>query len=120
MHSHPDDFLPFLPSAEEDIPGASNSGLMSPQEFYQYCKNIQETAVWGGEPEILALSKAYKVPIHVIQNGVPRIVIHNPSNDKHPETDRVVRISYHRRMYGLGEVCSISSSGSILSLKISP
>lgn len=107
MQSHPDDFLPFLPSISEDVPGASNDGLMNPQQYTQYCKNVRETAVWGGEPEILALSRAYQVPIHVIQNGVPNIVVHNPlkdAEDRPVDTDRVVRISYHRRMYGLGEV----------------
>ncbi|KAJ6630757.1 hypothetical protein B0H10DRAFT_2207800 [Mycena sp. CBHHK59/15] len=107
IYTHPDDFLPFLPSsAGEAGAGALNAGLMAPQEFKQYCISIRDTAVWGGEPEILALSRAYNVPIHVVQGGQPPVVIHNPTE---PTTDsqvtdkRVVRISYHRRMYGLGE-----------------
>ncbi|KAJ7046735.1 hypothetical protein C8F04DRAFT_207845 [Mycena alexandri] len=107
IYSHPDDFLPFLPSAAgEDAAGALDSGLMSPREFEQYCASIRDTAVWGGEPEILALSRAYNVPIHVIQGGQPPVVVHNPvgsSNDDPVAEKRVVRISYHRRMYGLGE-----------------
>ncbi|KAL0946947.1 hypothetical protein HGRIS_013106 [Hohenbuehelia grisea] len=100
---HPDDFLPFLPSpGGEDGAGAHNDGLMTPAEFESYCRSIRDTAVWGGEPEILALSRAYQIPIHVIQGTAPPIVEHQP----HPEAKgdgRVVRISYHRRMYGLGE-----------------
>ncbi|KAJ6502594.1 hypothetical protein C8R45DRAFT_1092420 [Mycena sanguinolenta] len=107
IHSHQDDFLPFLPSAAgEDGSGAHDPGLMSPQEFRQYCDSVRETAVWGGEPEILALSRAYNVPIHVVQAGRPPVVIHNPigsSTDDQVMDARVVRISYHRRMYGLGE-----------------
>ncbi|KAJ7172523.1 hypothetical protein C8R46DRAFT_1216336 [Mycena filopes] len=107
IHSHPDDFLPFLPSAAgEDAAGALDPGLMSTREFEQYCASIRDTAVWGGEPEILALSRAYNVPIHVIQGGRPPVVVHNPvgsSNDTQVTENRVVRISYHRRMYGLGE-----------------
>ncbi|KAJ7774777.1 hypothetical protein B0H16DRAFT_1508341 [Mycena metata] len=107
IYSHPDDFLPFLPSAAgEDAAGALDPGLMSPREFEQYCASIRDTAVWGGEPEILALSRVYNVPIHVIQGGQPPIVVHNPvgsSNDDQVTEKRVVRISYHRRMYGLGE-----------------
>ncbi|KAJ7452471.1 hypothetical protein B0H11DRAFT_2073576 [Mycena galericulata] len=107
IYTHPDDFLPFLPSAAgEDGAGSLDAGLMSPQEFERYCASIRDTAIWGGEPEILALSRAFNVPIHVIQGGQPPVVVHNPTE---PPTDdqvtdkRVVRISYHRRMYGLGE-----------------
>lgn len=80
---------------------------MSRAEFERYCINIRDTGAWGGEPEILALSRAYNVPIHVVQGRNPPVVIHNPTGgpqDGHLNDSRVVRISYHRRMYGLGEV----------------
>ncbi|KAG6818153.1 hypothetical protein H0H87_000058 [Tephrocybe sp. NHM501043] len=103
IFSHPDDFLPFLePSADEDL---SDAGIMTPKGFERYCVTIRDTAEWGGEPEILALSRAFEVPIHVVQGGRPSIVIHEPESPRHPDDNkRVVRISYHRRMYGLGEV----------------
>ncbi|KAJ7343531.1 hypothetical protein DFH08DRAFT_872956 [Mycena albidolilacea] len=107
IYSHQDDFLPFLPSATgEDGFGALDAGLMSQVEFRKYCDTVRETAEWGGEPEILALSRVYNVPIHVVQAGRPPVVIHNPrdpSTDDQVMDKRVVRISYHRRMYGLGE-----------------
>ncbi|KAK7014903.1 OTU domain-containing protein 6B [Favolaschia claudopus] len=107
IYNHPDDFLPFLPSAAgEDGVGAQDPGFMSPEEFRTYCDSVRRTAVWGGEPEILALSRAYKVPIHVVQAGRPPVVVHSPNgpSDDAQLTDKlVVRISYHRRMYGLGE-----------------
>ncbi|KAK0503216.1 hypothetical protein EDD18DRAFT_1064242 [Armillaria luteobubalina] len=107
MLSHPDDFLPFLPSTSgEDAAGSYDEGLISPREFEQYCTTIRDTGAWGGEPEILALSRAFNVPIHVVQGGTPPIVVHNP-NGGPGEDDLIVkhavRISYHRRMYGLGE-----------------
>ncbi|KAK0210708.1 OTU-domain-containing protein [Desarmillaria ectypa] len=107
MLSHPDDFLPFLPSTGgEDAAGSYDGGLISPREFEQYCTTIRDTGAWGGEPEILALSRAFNVPIHVVQGGTPPVVVHNP-NDAPEKGDmrvkRAVRISYHRRMYGLGE-----------------
>ena len=77
---------------------------MSPEEFDQYCANVRDSAVWGGEPEILALSRAFNVPIHIIQGAKPHVVIHNPGGDPPPQNTPIVRISYHRRMYGLGEV----------------
>jgi len=107
MLAHPQDFVPFLPSVEgEDGAGSGDSGIIGPQEYARYCTSIRDTSVWGGEPEILALSRAYAIPIHVVQGGHPPVVVHDPSGA--PKTDnlkeqRAVRISYHRRMYGLGE-----------------
>jgi OTU domain-containing protein 6 len=77
---------------------------MTPQQFEQYCMTIKDTGAWGGEPEILALSRVYNIPIHVVQGGVPRIVEHNPGPSPRLFS-KVARISFHRRMYGLGEVC---------------
>lgn len=80
---------------------------MSRAGFERYCVTIRDTGVWGGEPEILALSRAYNVPIHVIQGGTPPIVVHNPTGapqDDNLREKKVLRISYHRKMYGLGEV----------------
>ena len=109
MLAHPDDFIPFLAGVDgEGGTGATHSGIIGPQEFARYCKTIRDTGAWGGEPEILALSRAYAVPIHVIQGGQPPVVVHDPSGAMSTENlkeQRAVRISYHRRMYGLGEVC---------------
>ncbi|KAL1746373.1 hypothetical protein HDZ31DRAFT_34322, partial [Schizophyllum fasciatum] len=107
MFNHPDDFIPFLPSAVgEDGDGAGDAGLMTPKQFEQYCATIRDTGVWGGEPEIMALSRSFNIPIHVIQYGQPPIVIHHPQGEAQDEDTHAkgaVRISYHRRMYGLGE-----------------
>ncbi|KAF9451073.1 OTU-domain-containing protein [Macrolepiota fuliginosa MF-IS2] len=106
IESHADHFLPFLPVPEEDTAGETGTGLMSPQQFQHYCSTIRSTAVWGGEPEVQALSRAFNIPIHVIQDGVPPIVLHDPSENT--GTDGTIQqggiwLSYHRRMYGLGE-----------------
>ncbi|KAF8258625.1 hypothetical protein EI94DRAFT_1790980 [Lactarius quietus] len=109
MLAHPQDFAPFLPCVEGEDGvgvGASQSGVIGPREYARYCATIRDTGAWGGEPEILALSRAYAVTIHVVQGGQPPVVVHDPSGA--PSTDnlkerRAVRISYHRRMYGLGE-----------------
>ncbi|OBZ75475.1 OTU domain-containing protein 2 [Grifola frondosa] len=109
IQSHPDDFIPFLPSIEgEDAAGATaNTGLMGQAQFERYCATMRDTGAWGGEPEILALSKAFNVPIHVVQGGKPPVVVHDPSGSpehSHTKSKHVVHISYHRRLYGLGEV----------------
>jgi OTU domain-containing protein 6 len=108
MLAHPDDFVPFLPSVEgEHGTGASSTGIIGPREYARYCATIRDTSVWGGEPEIRALSRAYAVPIHVVQGGQPPVVVHDPKgapSTANLKEQRAVRISYHRRMYGLGEV----------------
>ncbi|WVF66256.1 hypothetical protein IAT40_000996 [Kwoniella sp. CBS 6097] len=114
MLSHPDDFMPFLPSVTgEDSAGATDDGVITEAGFKKYCQLVAETGEWGGEPEIQALSRAFNVPIHVFQSGPPTVVSHGGSADAFggamtPEQsaaagDKVVRISYHKRMYGLGE-----------------
>jgi len=104
MMDHPDDFIPFLPSVEgEDGRGATSGGLINPRQFSQYCATVRDTGTWGGEPEIMALSRAYNVPIHVAQWGSQPIVCHSPTGDQVDPKLPSVKISYHRRMYGLGE-----------------
>jgi len=105
LSQHPDDFLPFLPSisGEDGVGATDNNGLMDARQFEQYCFTIKDTAAWGGEPEILALSRAYNVPIQVIQAGTPSVVTHTPDDNLPKRDAKIVRISFHRRMYGLGE-----------------
>lgn len=107
MISHPDDFIPFLPAAGGEDTGGSDTELMTRDTFEKYCDLVCNTAVWGGEPEITALSRAYNIHIHVIQGGRPPIVMYRPpdAHGENADDNRVLRISYHRRMYGLGEVC---------------
>ena len=64
--------------------------------------------------QIQALSRAFSIPIHVVQHGPPVVVSHGSAGDSFGGTltpeqsaaqgDEVIRISYHKRMYGLGEV----------------
>ncbi|KAF8636687.1 hypothetical protein AX17_003492 [Amanita inopinata Kibby_2008] len=106
IQSHPDDFLPFLPSLDSaDANEPTSTGFMSPKEFEQYCASIRNTAEWGGELEVLALCRAYNISIHVVQSGSPSIVAHNAEGDAAISTadKSIAFISYHRRMYGLGE-----------------
>ncbi|KAK3834943.1 MAG: hypothetical protein JOS17DRAFT_738233 [Linnemannia elongata] len=44
MKAHSDDFLPFLTNKQGD--------MMSPEDFNDYCKDLESTAVWGGQPEV--------------------------------------------------------------------
>ncbi|KAF9955337.1 OTU domain-containing protein 6B [Mortierella alpina] len=91
MREHADDFLPFLSNKHGD--------MMSPEDFVEYCKDLESTAVWGGQPELLALSRVHKVPIWVVQMGSPTVKL---SADVYPAKTPLM-VSYHRHMYGLGE-----------------
>lgn len=53
MREHKDDFLPFLASVDgEDMPGATDDGIMTDGQFTEYCHRVESTAEWGGEPEV--------------------------------------------------------------------
>lgn len=83
--------------------------MLTPAQFEHYCSSIKDTATWGGEPEIVALSRAFKIPIHIVQGGKPSIVVHEPEGEHANSVGNVLRISYHRKLYGLGEVSDLVS-----------
>ncbi|XP_067268203.1 deubiquitinase OTUD6B [Chanodichthys erythropterus] len=90
MRSHADDFLPFLTDP--------NSGDMyTADEFEKYCNDVADTAAWGGQLELKALSQVLQLPIEVIQAESPSIII-GEEYDKPPIT-----LIYMRHAYGLGE-----------------
>ncbi|XP_034776990.2 deubiquitinase OTUD6B [Acipenser ruthenus] len=90
MRSHADDFLPFLTNP-------STGDMYTPDEFEKYCSDVAETAAWGGQLELRALSHILKMPIEVIQAKSPTIVI----GEEYENTP--VRLIYMRYAYGLGE-----------------
>lgn len=110
MLAHPDNFLPFLPSegGEDGVGSTSDTGMMTPAAFERYCATMRDTGAWGGEPEILALCSAYNITINVVQGGTPNIVPHTPLESP-GGGGKIAWISYHRRMYGLGEVSGFRS-----------
>ncbi|XP_072530886.1 deubiquitinase OTUD6B [Salminus brasiliensis] len=90
MRSHSSDFLPFLTNP--------NTGDMyTEEEFDKYCSDVAETAAWGGQLELRALTHILQLPIEVLQADSPAIVI-GEEYDKLPVT-----LIYMRHAYGLGE-----------------
>ncbi|KAI8337985.1 hypothetical protein BC941DRAFT_424266 [Chlamydoabsidia padenii] len=90
MRQHPDDFIPFLYK--------DNGDMYNADDFEQYCKDIESTARWGGQMEILALSNVKQVPIHVIQMGAPVLKVNDDIfKDKAP-----LKLAYHKHLYSLG------------------
>lgn len=90
MRSHADDFMPFLTNP--------NTGDMyTAEEFEKYCSDVADTAAWGGQLELKALSQVLQLPLEVIQADSPCITI-GEEYDK-PK----ITLIYMRHAYGLGE-----------------
>ncbi|KAI9670493.1 MAG: hypothetical protein M1817_004360 [Caeruleum heppii] len=83
---HPEDFQPFL---EESLD--------------VYVGKIRDTAEWGGQLELLALSRSYGVEIDVVQ-GDGRVEKILPTRDlEKAEEGKRMWLAYYRHTYGLGE-----------------
>ena len=121
MRSHPDEFAPFISDSDEKMAGIINASAGHPtgdrneQEgfFRAYCDAVENTGVWGGHTEILALSRAFKTQINVVQVGYPTLKIGEGDYEGKGDAE-VAFISYHRKMYGLGEVsCAVEMTSLI-------
>ncbi|KAJ2660287.1 OTU protein [Coemansia sp. RSA 1199] len=91
MRSHCDDFIPFMTH--------DNGDMFTAEDFEQHCDDVENTATWGGQQEITALSHALQLPVHIFQSGLPILQI---GEDTYAAKDPV-NLSYHRHAYGLGE-----------------
>ncbi|MES1908590.1 MAG: hypothetical protein MHM6MM_001498 [Cercozoa sp. M6MM] len=82
---HEEEFLPFL-----DLTGT----------YRQYCDAIVDfdRPVWGGEPEIAALSALLERCIHVYSAGAPLRVV----GEEHMDKSEPLRLSFHLHEIGLG------------------
>ncbi|KAJ3389719.1 OTU domain-containing protein 6B [Lobulomyces angularis] len=76
------DFLPFLLN--------NNGEILNDDEFEKYCNDLKDTAVWGGQPEINALSQYFKREIHVVQMGSPVLKI---GEGQYAESSEPIKIS---------------------------
>lgn len=84
---HPDDFIPFLFDEE----------TMSLKNIDEYVDKIVNTAMWGGDLEILALAKVYDCPISVMMSG--RAPLKMNEEGSNPE----LKLVYYKHAFGLGE-----------------
>uniref|UniRef100_A0A1L8DLS5 Putative otu ovarian tumor-like cysteine protease n=1 Tax=Nyssomyia neivai TaxID=330878 RepID=A0A1L8DLS5_9DIPT len=71
---------------------------LTDEEFTKYCDAVKNTAAWGGQIEIKALSHSLQVPIEVIQAEGPPTV----QGDTDFQGPNLI-LTYHRHMYSLGE-----------------
>ncbi|XP_060099502.1 deubiquitinase OTUD6B [Heteronotia binoei] len=90
MRTHVDDFLPFLTNP-------STGDLYSHDEFEKYCCDIANSAAWGGQLELRALSHILQTPIEVVQMDSPPIIVGEEYSGK------LLILVYMKHAYGLGE-----------------
>lgn len=84
---NPDDFTPFLFDEE----------TMSMKNIEEYVDKLVNTPMWGGDLEILALSKVYDSPISVMMSG--RAALKMNEEGLNPE----LKLVYYQHAFGLGE-----------------
>ncbi|XP_009948754.1 PREDICTED: OTU domain-containing protein 6B-like, partial [Leptosomus discolor] len=67
------------------------------EEFEKYCDDIANTAAWGGQLELRALSHILQTAIEVVQMDSPPIIVGEEYSGK------PIILVYMRHAYGLGE-----------------
>ncbi|KAI9492198.1 hypothetical protein BDB00DRAFT_829639 [Zychaea mexicana] len=90
MRDHSDDFIPFLYKDDGD--------MYSADDFERYCDEIEKTPRWGGQIEIVALSRVKEVPIHIVQMGQPVLKV----NEEEYPGKAPLKLAYHKHLYSLG------------------
>lgn len=82
IEKNSEDFMPFLE-----------------EPFGEYVAKMRDTGEWGGHLEILALSKAYEVDIHILHgNGQVDKIESGSQRQEQP-----LWLAYYRHSHGLGE-----------------
>lgn len=86
--AHPDDFAPFL---DEPLP--------------QYAARIKDTTEWGGQIELLAIARAFKVRVYVIkgEGGLETFKPLDMEGGDQGDDGTELWLAYYRHTYGLGE-----------------
>ncbi|KAK3883607.1 hypothetical protein Pcinc_012109 [Petrolisthes cinctipes] len=86
-----DDFAPFITDPK-------TGELLTQDQFSEYCDRIENTPLWGGQPELRALSQVMKIRIEVIQAEGTPIIFGESGN-----IGKGILLAYYRHYYGLGE-----------------
>lgn len=87
IRADPNTFAPFL----------FDEATLTMREIEPYCDELENTAVWGGDMEILALAKVYDCPISVLFSGRSSLKVNEDGSQ--PE----LKLGYYKHSFGLGE-----------------
>lgn len=85
--SDPDTFVPFL----------FDEKTLSMRDIKEYCDELVNTPIWGGDMEILALSKVFDCPVSIMFSGRSTMIINEEGSN--PE----LKLVYYKHSFGLGE-----------------
>lgn len=88
IRSDPNTFGPFL----------FDETSLTVREIEPYCQEIENTALWGGDMEILALAKVYKCCISVLFSGRSTLSV-----NEEEKANGELKLAYYKHSYGLGE-----------------
>lgn len=119
MLRHKEEFMPFaedhVDAVDQHDGAPPNDGPMDEARFERYCSKLGSTAVWGGQLEIRALSQALRAPFEVYSDPHVMDVLRmgdefradaddgDDGQRLHRRRAAPVRLTYHRKYYGLGE-----------------
>lgn len=87
IRSHADDFVPFL----------FDESTLSLRDVSDYTSELESTAMWGLDMELLALANVYNCPIKVLTAGSAPIVFHEDGDEP------LLVVAFYKHSYGLGE-----------------
>ena len=86
MVANSDDYLSFVALDAEDPLAA----------YADHCRKVRETSEWGGQPELLALTRVLDRPIWVHSRDAPLLKMGDAQAPP-------LVVAYHRHYYALGE-----------------
>ncbi|CAM8897061.1 unnamed protein product [Rhodiola kirilowii] len=100
MRKHASDFRPFFLS-ENEVKDDSESSVA--EKIEAYCKEVETTAVWGGQLELGALTHCLKKHIKIFSGSFPNVEMGKEYKPKEAVSGSSILLSYHRHAFGLGE-----------------
>ncbi|KAE8676467.1 glutaredoxin-C11 [Hibiscus syriacus] len=101
MRKHESDFLPFF-LWENTIEGDSDDSLA--ERFENYCKEVESTAAWGVQLELVALTHCLRKQIRIFSGSflMWRWEKEYKSDRGSSLSEGTLRLSYHKHVFGLG------------------
>lgn len=109
LRQWPDDYAPFAElenneTYEEYVNQVDGS---SSDRHYNNASSSHSVVRWGGQLELRALATALQRPIRVYSADAPPLTMgdeyNNNNHDDNNEKEKMIRLSYHRFYYALGE-----------------
>lgn len=87
IRAHPDDFVPYL----------FDEKTMALRDIGEYTAELESTAMWGLDMEIMALAQVYGCPVRVLVAGSAPLTFNEAA-----EAPRLT-VAFYKHSYGLGE-----------------